>query len=344
MNHLPPIAPPRRNEVTAPDAAAPDPAARGNGPAVSIVMPAYNVEQFVGEAIESVRQQTFRDFELLVVDDGSTDGTAVVVEHHSRADGRIILLRQHNRGLSTARNVALQHSRGAYIAILDSDDAWMPSFLAAQVELLERKPDVDIVTGNAWNLGGPSDGQAAAPSPDTRPDPDLRRLLEDETAVFIMSVFRRRVYEAIGGFDEAFRSNEDYDFWLRAAVAGFRFLRDDRPAGYYRRRADSLSADELRMLNGILCVYAKTRPALIDRPAELAILDAQVERFHTERVAAEARCALDRGDADAVQLYITDLHRRRGGALLGAASMLAKWAPGLLARVYHARRTGLYGT
>ena len=118
----------------------------------------------------------------------------------------------------------------------------------------------------------------------------------DETAVFIMSVFRRRVYEKIGGFDESFRSNEDYDFWIRAAVAGFRFVRNDKPAGYYRRRDDSLSADELRMLKGILRVYAKTRATILDRPAELAILDAQIERFETELVAAEARHALETGD------------------------------------------------
>ena len=303
-------------------------------------MPAYNVEPFVGGAIESVRRQTFTDLELLVVDDGSTDQTAAVVAHHAEADHRIRLLRQPNRGLSTARNAALQHSRGAWIAILDSDDAWVPSFLESQIAILERRPDVDIVTGNAWYLGGPWDGQPASPSPDSRPDPDLRQLLEDETAVFIMSVFRRRVYETIGGFDEAFRSNEDYDFWLRAAAAGFRFVRNDRPAGYYRRRADSLSADEVRMLTGILRVYAKTRPALTDRPGELAILDAQVERFETERVAAEARCALERGDRAAVQRYISDLHRRRGGAVLGVARMLARWAPGMLSRLYHARRAG----
>lgn len=322
--------------------------ARGNDqsdsisrPAVSVVMPAYNVEPFVGAAVESVRGQTFTNFELLVVDDGSTDDTSAIVEQHARVDPRIRLCRQPNRGLSTARNSALQQSRGTYIAILDSDDAWVPSFLEVQVDILERRPDVDIVTGNAWFLGGALDGQAAAPSPDSRPDPDLRHLLQDETAVFIMSVFRRRVYETIGGFDEEFHSNEDYDFWIRAAAAGFRFVRNDKPAGYYRRRADSLSADELRMLTGILRVYAKTRPVLMDRPDELAILDTQVERFETERVAAQARCALEVGDRVGVQHYISALHRRRGGAVLGLASMVARWAPGLLARAYHARRSGL---
>src|SRR4051794_4668106 len=93
-------------------------------PTVSIIMPAFNVEPFIGGAIDSVRSQTFKDFELLVVDDGSTDGTAAVVERHARADRRVRLICQPNRGLSTARNLALGQSSGAYIAILDSDDAW----------------------------------------------------------------------------------------------------------------------------------------------------------------------------------------------------------------------------
>jgi glycosyltransferase involved in cell wall biosynthesis len=312
-------------------------------PAVSIIMPAYNVEPFVSGAIESVRAQTFSNFELLVVDDGSTDGTAAAVERHAQEDDRIRLLRQSNLGLSAARNVALQHARGEYLAILDSDDAWMPSFLGSQIEILERQPEVDIVTTNAWFVGGSMSGRTAGPQPDPRPDPNLRHLLEDETAVFVMCVFRRRVYEAIGGFDEAFRSNEDYDFWIRAAIGGFRFVRNDKPAAFYRRREDSLSADELRMLKGILLVYAKTRDALVQRPEELAILDAQVERFETERVAAEARHALETGNRAGVQEYVTALHRRRGGAMLRLASMIARWAPGLLSRAYHARRLGLYG-
>jgi glycosyltransferase involved in cell wall biosynthesis len=319
----------------------PDSSVPGARPAVSIIMPAYNVEPFIGPAIDSVRLQTFTDFELVVVDDGSTDGSVEVVERHASSDRRIRLVRQENRGISAARNVALRHSRGDYIAILDSDDAWTPSFLASQIAILERRPDIDIVSGNGWFLGGPLDGRMAGPSPDSRPDPDLPNLLKDETAVFIMSVFRRRVYEAIGGFDETFRSNEDYDFWIRAAVAGFRFTRNDEPAGYYRRRDNSLSADELRMLTGILRVYAKTRPALAEHPAELAILDAQVERFETEQLAAEARHALENDDRAAVQQYVVALHRRRGGAVLGLASVVARCAPGLLSLAYQARRGGL---
>ncbi len=301
-------------------------------------MPAYNVEQFIDAAIASVRAQTFTNFELLIVDDGSTDGTAAVVERHARDDGRVRLLRQANAGISAARNFALRHARGAFIAILDADDGWAPSFLASQIAVLEQRPDIDIVTANAWFRGGPHDGQPAAPTPDPRPDPDLTQLLEDETAVFIMSVFRRRVVDALGGFDEAFRSNEDYDLWIRAALAGFRFARNDRPAGYYRRRDDSLSADELRMLAGILRVYDKTRPALSNRPEALAILDRQVRRFETEEVAARLRQALQTGDLAAVTRWATDLHQRRGGLRLLLARLAARWFPGLLTRAYQAWR------
>ncbi len=301
-------------------------------------MPAYNVEQFIDAAIASVRAQTFTNFELLIVDDGSTDGTAAVVERHARDDGRVRLLRQANAGISAARNFALRHARGAFIAILDADDGWAPSFLASQIAVLEQRPDIDIVTANAWFRGGPHDGQPAAPTPDPRPDPDLTQLLEDETAVFIMSVFRRRVVDALGGFDEAFRSNEDYDLWIRAALAGFRFARNDRPAGYYRRRDDSLSADELRRLTGILRVYDKTRPALANRPEALAILDRQVRRFETEEVAARLRQALQTGDLAAVTRWTTDLHQRRGGLRLLLARLAARWFPGLLTRAYQAWR------
>lgn len=303
-------------------------------PFVSVVMPAYNVEPFVDAAVASVRAQTFRDFELLVVDDGSTDGTSAVVERHAREDSRVRLLGQANAGISAARNLALRHARGSLIAILDSDDAWTPDYLEAQVRILEQRPEVDIVTGNAWFQGGPEDGRPAAPTPDPRADPDLRSLLGDETSVFIMSVFRRELIDTVGGFDESFRSNEDYDLWIRAAMAGFRFARNDTPAGYYRRRDDSLSADELRMLDGILRVYAKTRPTLANRPEELIVLECQVRRFETERVAALARKALQAGDRAGIERWVTDLHHRRGGVLLFLARLAARRFPGLLTRAY----------
>lgn len=307
-------------------------------PAVSIIMPAYNVAPYIGAAIESVCAQTFTDWELLITDDGSTDETHAIAESYVSSQPRIRLLRQVNGGISAARNTALREASGAFIAILDSDDLWSPAYLAAQMELLRMHPDVDIVTGNAWFLGGPQDGQPALPTPDPRPTPDLTSLLADETSVFVMSVFRRRVYDTVGGFDESMRCNEDYDFWLRAAIAGFRFHRNDRLLGHYRRRADSLSAAELTMLRGILRVYAKLRPAVLERPRELAILDAQVARFDARRLRVEAREALERRDFAALDEHLAALHLRTGGAAPGLLRLVARWAPGVLSKAYQVRR------
>src|SRR5829696_5216274 len=123
-------------------------------PAVSVIMPAYNVAPYIGAALESALAQTFADLEVVVVDDGSTDETAAVVEPFAARDGRVRLLRKPNGGLSSARNHALRHARGDAFALLDSDDLWDPGFLAAQADVLRARPDVAIVTANARYLGG----------------------------------------------------------------------------------------------------------------------------------------------------------------------------------------------
>ena len=307
-------------------------------PFVSVVMPSYNVAPYISAAIESVCAQTFRDFELLIVDDGSSDQSGAIAETWAARDSRVKVFHQENAGVSTARNHALRVSTGELIALLDSDDIWAPTFLETQLAILAERPDVDIVTGNAYFIGSRLDGQLARPFPDPRLGPDLATIIADDQAVFIMSVFRRKVYETIGGFDGALRTNEDYDYWLRAAAAGFTFLRNSQPLGQYRRRDDSLSANGIRMLRGILEVYRKLRPQVLDNPVPLAILDAQIAHFESERIAAEARNAIAAGDHRAASEYLAALHTRRGGAGLAVARVLVRWAPGLLTRVYHLRR------
>jgi glycosyltransferase involved in cell wall biosynthesis len=305
---------------------------------VSVITPAYNVAPFVGATIESVIGQTMTDWEMLVVDDGSTDATAAVVEGYVAGDPRVQLLRQPNGGISNARNRALRTATADFIAILDADDLWEPAYLEAQLALFAKDPHIDIVTGNGWFLGGRRHGRPARPCPDTRPQPTLASMLADEEAIFIMSIMRRRVYETVGPFDEALRTNEDYDYWLRAAAAGFRFFRNDEPLGHYRRRIDSLSSSEVRMVSGILRVYEKTRVMLASRPAELRILESQMLRFQRELHAAEARAALSAGNASVAATHLSALYDQGGGFRMKIASVMARWTPGLLARVYQVHR------
>jgi hypothetical protein len=232
----------------------------------------------------------------------------------------------------------MRRASAPVFAILDSDDLWCSTFLEAQLAILAARPKIDIVTGNAWFLGGSQSGGLARPCPDPRPAPDLAAIIADEWAVFIMSVFRRQVYETVGGFDESLRTNEDYDYWLRAALAGFRFARNDQPLAYYRRRDDSLSASELRMLRGILTVYRNRRADLAGRLHERGLLDRQIARFEAELSAAEARTAIEHGDFAAAGIHLAALQRSRGGALLGLARLMARWAPALLSKAYQLRR------
>lgn len=308
-------------------------------PAVSVIMPVFNVELYVEAGIQSVLAQTWRDFELIIVNDGSTDRTPTLLDSFAAADQRVRVLHKVNGGISSARNLALRTATGDLIALLDGDDTWDPEFLESQIAVLEAHPDIDVVTANARNVGGHQDGEPARPWPDARPQPDLLSMVADEQAIFIMCVFRRRVFEQIGAFDESLPTNEDYDYWLRAAMAGFRFHRNARPLGGYRRRSDSLSASAVNMLHGILRVYDKLRPALANRPLERHVLDTQVARFETEQLRALARSAIAAGDMRAAEQLLATLRQRRRSATVAVAHLMARWTPGLLARAFQFRES-----
>jgi glycosyltransferase involved in cell wall biosynthesis len=279
-------------------------------PTVSVIIPAYDAEQYLKKAVDSVLRQTFSDLELLIIDDGSSDRTVEIAEDCARADPRIRVLRQRHAGPGPARNTGFRAARGRLFAFLDSDDEWDDTFLAEHVAVLAARPDVDVVIGNARNRGGARDGQ---PSRLIRRDGlpiTLAEILADETSLFIMAVFRREVVEAIGGFDPAMFTNEEYEMWIRAALAGFAFTRHTRPLGWYTHRPDSLSASETRMLGGILRVLAKTRTVLEPGSPELTILEHQVIRFRAELAAAERKERLQRFAAGRALLYVRQFLRR----------------------------------
>jgi glycosyltransferase involved in cell wall biosynthesis len=304
-------------------------------PAVSVIMPAYNVADYLRDAAASVLAQTWTDLELLIVDDGSTDATPALAEAIRRDDpARVRVIAQANGGLAAARNTAMRAAAGSFFALLDSDDAWEPDFLASQMQLFAARPDLDIVTGNAVFLGSRKDGQLARPCPDTRPAIGLESIISDEEAVFIMSVYRRTVFETIGGFDETMRTNEDYDYWLRAAAAGFRFARNPQPLARYRRRDDSLSASEPRMVAGILRVYDKARTYCAAGTPARDLLEAQIARFQEHLELAHARVALAHRDYPSAARALTALKVMRPSLRNRAAAFLARYAGPALATAY----------
>ena len=307
-------------------------------PAVSVIMPAYNAEPFLHTAVESVLRQSFADLELLIVDDGSSDRTVAIARDYAARDPRVRVLEQPNAGPGPARNAGFGAAGGRFFAFLDSDDEWDETFLAEQMAVLAARPDIDVVVGNARNRGGARHGQPARPvRGDGRPIA-LAEILADETCLFIMSVFRREAVDAIGGFDPALLTNEEYEMWIRAALAGFTFTRHTTPLGWYSCRPGSLSSSDTRMLSGILRVFAKTRPSLAAGSPERAILDHQVTRFETELSAAEARASLARGDCREAARHLSALHARRGGLLLGIAARALALAPSVAMAAFRVKQ------
>ena len=312
-------------------------------PALSVITPVYNLEPYVGGCIESVLGQTLRDLELIVVDDGSTDNTGAVVAGYAARDPRVRGFRGPNRGVSHARNVAMRHAHGRYFAFLDGDDEWEPSFAMTLVRLLERQPEFAVARGNAWNLGGGVlDGRPLLPWPDEPREIRFVDMIEDDKASFIMSVFRREVFETIGGFNEALFRSEDYEFWLRAAAADFRFISHPEPLARYRRRAGSTSSDSAGMFEGMMKVLASAR-GFRHRPRadELGAIDRKIERLQADYLLTKGKSALLRRNYEEASSHFWELYRRGEGLTHATVSMALRVWPGLVYRAYKARLRGL---
>lgn len=308
-------------------------------PLVSIITPAYNSSGFIAETLKAALAQTCRDFELIVVDDESTDGTIDVVHEVADGDPRVVVMVSPHGGPAAARNVALDAVRGQFIALLDSDDVWMPEYLESQLTILGRFHDRAIVTANAVNRGGWLDGQTIWRSTRGVHRLSLRDLIRREDSVCIMSVFRRDVVDRIGGFDRRYNGNEDYEFWLRAANAGFGIVQNLQPLGYYRRRDDSLSSNDARMLHGITAVLDSVSRLRGPIEAERAEIRAKIDRFRYELLKADVRTSLSNNDAAAAAASLKTMSELRGSWSLAVAAKIGTACPDLLRRAFELRQT-----
>lgn len=180
-------------------------------PLVSVIIPTFNREKLVARAIESVLAQTYPHFELIVVDDGSTDATAVLLARYA---DRMRVLRRDHGGVSAARNCGIRAAAGWLIALLDSDDYWMPEKLAYQVDVFVRHPEIMIgQTEEIWIRNG------VRVNPGRRHQKKSGLIFEQSLPLCLISpsavMLRRSLFDEIGLFDESLPACEDYDLWLR---------------------------------------------------------------------------------------------------------------------------------
>lgn len=185
-----------------------------NGPSVSVVMPVYNGEKFVARAIESILAQTFRDFEFIIVDDGSTDATPTLLNEYAARDARIRLLAQpRNTGVAKAASRGNSTAGGRYIARMDADDVSLPRRFEKQVTYLDAHPDVGILGANIRDFDG-SGARAKIWRRPTEPNVVAWFLLFGNCMAHPSIMMRRSVFERFGPYRDC--ACEDYDFWLRA--------------------------------------------------------------------------------------------------------------------------------
>jgi glycosyltransferase involved in cell wall biosynthesis len=229
-------------------------------PAVSVIVPAYNTAEFISETLNSVFQQTFRKFEVIVVNDGSPDSEKLE-DVLAPFQSRIIYLKRANRGPSAARNAAIRHARGEYLAFLDSDDAWLPTYLEKQVEFLEKNLGLDTVycdslcfgdlrfTGQTFMQLCPSTGPVT-----------LESLIVSRCQVCTScNVARRKAVMDAGLFDEdpRLKGVEDWDLWVRMLHRGFTMAYHRAVLGRRRLHPGALSSISVKMLAGQAQVLRK---------------------------------------------------------------------------------------
>lgn len=220
-------------------------------PRVSVIIPTYNRANLIGEAIKSVFDQTYCDWELIVVDDGSKDETAEVVAQFGK---RVTYIYQDNAGVCAARNLGFAASQGEYISFLDSDDRMLPHNLKTLIDLLDTQPQADIAYGRYYWTD--EQGQSPTLEGPTYEGQILPQLVLEETMLLGITLIRRSCVEAIGGFDEAIQFQEHWDFYLRLAQAGCSYTCAKQAVALLRlhpknrgQNKDAMLASRLTILN-----------------------------------------------------------------------------------------------
>ncbi|HZI86089.1 MAG TPA: glycosyltransferase family A protein [Pyrinomonadaceae bacterium] len=273
---------------------------RTETPLVSIIIPAYNVAQYIGEAIDSVLQQDFTQYEIIVINDGSSDTPELerVLKPFSQ---HIIYVKQENEGISAARNVGLQTARGKYIALLDADDVWLPYKLSTQLEYMTAYKygmiyaDALLFGESPWPVGttfmdkSPSEGEVSFESL-----LDLRCTVVVSTVIVLKSLLTQ-----IGGFDEDDRNiTEDFDAWLRLARTGASIGYQSKVLAKYRYRADSVSAKRIKLHEAAMNVLNKVRQTMDLDHAEAAALERTEKRLMTIMAVERSKTLIVEGDFD----------------------------------------------
>jgi glycosyltransferase involved in cell wall biosynthesis len=306
-------------------------------PTVSVIMPAYNAREFIAAALDSVFRQTYSDYEVIVVNDGSPD-TEQLEQALAPYLNRIIYLKQENRGPSAARNLAMKIARGHYFALLDSDDIWKPEYLSVQMAIMESDPSVDVLYTDALLFDNPHyNGKTFMQVCPSDGEVTVRQLIEEKCNVMVSVLARREALFAVGLFDESLRRSEDFDLWLRVLKGGYRIAYHRQPLVHYRRRVGSLSSDELSMCKSVLQVFDKMEQSGELSAEELQTLQRRRLEHQAKLQLCEGKKALSEGDYATAASKFAAANGFFKSRKIGFSLLLLRFAPSMLLRAYNFR-------
>lgn len=292
----------------------------GEQPTFSVVIAAHNAAATLPATIRSVLQQTRQDFEVVVVDDGSVDGTHEALRR-TTGDPRISYIRKEQSGPADSRNMGIAAAQGAFVCLLDSDDLWLPTYLQAMNDAFALEPDASLAYTDAWKLDDgtrriyrKSIGEVLPLPAPARPPRDPEELLVEmlrRNFVFTSATVRREVVLEVGGFT-TFARSEDYELWLRIAATGHTFVRAAGIQAVYRERPGSRIHNPRAMVQGRYEIYDLVLRTYKLTPRARAIAEAQLQRAKDDLAALDAAQGLPEVKRSAARRLARNLrHLRR---------------------------------
>jgi glycosyltransferase involved in cell wall biosynthesis len=309
----------------------------GSGARVTVIIPVYATAPFVADALDSVLSQTYTEYEIIVVNDGSPDSELLdaVLEPYRN---RITYIVQENRGSSGARNTALKAARGQYVAMLDSDDRWNPEYLTSQLSVLDADPTIDVVYPDCVRFS--SEGMAVTRYSEEYPvggEISFLRVLARECHIYGAVTARRETLLRVGLYDEDIESGEDFELWLRVLKSGGRIVYNDRVLAYYRIREGSHTSNDLRLASNVLKVLNKVGREMELTARERVTLDGRRLGLEAMVNLLGGKKALIEGDLPRALTMLTAAADHSPKWKLRATVATLRLAPGIVRQLYRMR-------
>jgi glycosyltransferase involved in cell wall biosynthesis len=309
-----------------------------SAPLVSVVIPAYGVTQYITETLTSVFNQTFRDFEVIVINDCCPDTerlNAVVAPFLSRIR---YIRKEKNEGVAATRNTGIQASRGGLIALLDGDDTWEPNYLAVQTAALREDSEACVVYGNARIIGSIYDGHFSQTHAPSEGPVTLDNILRGTVNIAALNVTRKQAILDAGLFDENFRRCEDFDLWLRIVLNGGKIIYHSQVIASYRRHDDSLTSNPWKMLEARLSVLEKLLKDPRLKPEQRALAQELSDEWTAEAQLEFSKREFAAGKNEDALRYITSANAYYKRRKLTFARVLMKHSPSLLRALMNIRQ------